>query len=81
MPDSERRRNASQRSAELKRQLNDDQLLTLRELETFGWELKFIRRRPFQEPTPVVLDPDRRSFAVIRADGTLDSSPALELRH
>lgn len=65
----------------LKRELNDDQRLTLAELEGFGWELKFVRRPLFQDSVPVVLDSQRRTFAVIEPDGTLNEYPALNIRH
>ena len=81
MASSERRSGSSPRLAAMKHELNPDQLQTLRELEMFGWELKFVRHRPFQDVTPVVFDGDRRAFAVIRSDGSLDDHPALELRH
>ena len=54
MAESERRRLDKERSAELKRELNEDQLITLRGLEQFGWELKFIRRPPFLAKVAVV---------------------------
>ena len=81
MNEQERRNNQKMLSAELKRQLNSDQRMTLSELERYGWELKFIRRRPFQEPVPVVFDGDRKKVAVLRADGTLDENPGFEIRH
>jgi hypothetical protein len=81
MASSERRRAECPRLAALKHELNADQLETLRQLEMFGWELKFVRRPPFQEPTPVVFDGGRQSFAVIRGDGSLDADPSLDLRH
>ncbi len=65
----------------MKRQLNDDQLLTLAELEGFGWELKFIRRPMFQEPVAVVFDSDRKRFAVLEPDGTLNENPGFDIRH
>jgi hypothetical protein len=72
--DKERRSGQRELSSVLKRQLNDAQLLTLRGLEGFGWELKFIRRKPFQEPIAVIFDGDRKQFAVLKSDGTLDES-------
>jgi len=80
MADSERRRNGSTTASSLRAQLNEDQRMTLSELERFGWELKFIRRKPFQDPIPVVFDGDRKSFAVIRIDGTLDDKPEFDIR-
>ena len=43
-------------------------------------ELKFIRRPMFQEPIPVVFDSDRRNYAVLNSDGTLDDNPGFEIR-
>jgi hypothetical protein len=78
--DKERRSGNRELSSVLKRQLNDAQLMTLRGLESFGWELKFIRRKPFQEPIAVIFDGDRRKFAVLESDGSLNESPAFEIR-
>src|SRR5436190_13771582 len=74
--DKERRSGQRELSSVLKRQLNDAQLMTLRGLEGFGWELKFIRRKPFQEPIAVIFDGDRKTFAVLEADGSLNEKPA-----
>lgn len=81
MTDSERRKPAVSASFELKRQLNEEQRLALSDLERFGWELKFIRRKPFQPPVPVVFDGDRSHYAVLREDGSLDENPGFEIRH
>ena len=80
MAESERRRLDKERSNELKRELNEDQLMTLRGLEQFGWELKFIRRPPFKEKVAVVFDGDRKSYAVIEADGALNEKNELDIR-
>lgn len=80
MGDSERRKIERERSTELKRELNSDQLMTLRGLEQFGWELKFIRRPPFQPKVAVVFDGDRKSYAIIEADGSLNEKNDLNIR-
>lgn len=67
-------------NASLLTQLNEEQLMTLRELERFGWELRFVRRRPFQDLVPVVVDGDRKSFSILKADGTLEDNPDIRLR-
>lgn len=64
----------------LKRELNDAQMETLQGLEKFGWELKFVRRKPFEAPVAIVMDGDRRSFAVLELDGTLNENPGLAIR-
>jgi hypothetical protein len=79
--DRERRKEDPVERAKLRAELNEDQRMTLSELERFGWELKFIRHPMLAESVPVIFDPDRNHFAVIRADGTLDENPDFEIRH
>lgn len=74
------RRGSRAPSAALRAQLTEDQRMTLCDLERFGWELKFIRRPPFQDPVVVVVDGDRKSFSVLNKDGSLDDHPKLRLR-
>jgi len=76
----ERRLTAGRAGSALKRELNDEQLLTLNELERFGWELKFVRRPPFKPSIPVVFDADRKTFAVLEVDGTLNENPGFVIR-
>ena len=76
----ERRRQEAATAASLRKELNEAQLHTLRDLERFGWELKFVRRPQFQESIPVVFDGERKTFAVIRPDGELDENPGFEIR-
>ena len=80
MSKNERRRNEAKVLSALRRELNQDQLLALTELEKFGWELKFIRKPMFQRPVPVVFDSDRKHYAVLKDDGTLDESPGFDIR-
>ncbi len=80
MQDIERRKSEKEYATMLKRQLNDAQMLTLRGLEQFGWELKFIRRPPFQTPIAVVSDGDRKKYAVLEPDGTLNETPPFKIR-
>lgn len=78
--DRERRKDLGANRAKLRAQLNEDQLIALSDLERFGWELKFVRHPMFQDILPVVFDPERDHFAVIRADGTLDEDPGFDIR-
>lgn len=80
MPERERRRAASDLAARLRAELNDVQRITLQELERFGWELKFIRRPLFQPAIPVVFDPDRKAYAVLEPDGSLNMDPDFDIR-
>jgi hypothetical protein len=83
MSQTERRRPApppSQTGEQLRRGLSSAQLRALQTLETFKWELKFVRRPMFLEPMPVVVDREGLRHAVIRPDGSLDEAPQLKLR-
>lgn len=80
MTEMERRKALKELSNVLKRELNEAQLGTLQGLEHFGWELKFVRRKPFQPPVAVVFDGDRKKFAVLEVDGTLNENPGFEIR-
>lgn len=82
MTDKERREHEKTPGYMLKKELNEDQRQSLADLERFGWELKFIRHKPFQPSVPVIFDGDRKRFAVLRADGTLDESHVgIDIRH
>lgn len=78
--DTERRAAAKELSSILKRELNGAQLETLQGLEQFGWELKFIRRKPFQPKIAVVFDGDRKNFVVLEPDGSLNENPGFDVR-
>jgi len=80
MVDKERRRPLTPQQAALRRELNEAQILTLVGLENFGWELKFVRRPMFQSSVPVVFDSDRKKYAVLEADGTLNENPGFKIR-
>jgi len=80
MVDKERRRLTKAQHAALVRELNDIQALTLAGLEQFGWELKFVRRPMFQASIPVVFDGDRKKYAVLEPDGTLNENPGFKIR-
>jgi hypothetical protein len=81
MPDRERRHQQESSSRKLEHLLNADQLATLHSLESFGWELKFVRLPLFQDPVPVVFDGSRERFAILKPDGTLDEEPGIDIRH
>ena len=76
----ERRNDEQDSAARLRALLNDDQRLTLVELEHFGWALKFVRRPMFQPSIPVVFDADRNRFAVLEIDGSLNEQPGFDIR-
>lgn len=77
--DHDRRRVEREFSEVLKRSLNDEQLATLLQLERFGWILKFVRQDA-SDPLVAVFDPDHHSFAVLEADGTVNTDPPERFR-
>ncbi len=78
--DIDRRKTDAENKARLRALLNEDQHQVLADLERFGWELKFVRRPLFQASIPVVFDAERKTWAVLEADGTLNTSPGFEIR-
>ena len=81
MPDRERRKGYDRPPRALERELNDVQVITLRELEHYGWELRFMRREPFRKPVAVLFAADRTHYAVLEEDGSLDEHPGFEIQH
>lgn len=80
MSTRERRRAPPAPSSALHAELNDPQRRMLRELEYFGWELRFVRHPPFMEPMPVLFAGDA-AFIALRPDGSIDEEPAFNVRH
>lgn len=80
MSGNERRKSDLRGGNALTRELNDAQRLTLVDMERFGWELKFIRRPMFQKSVAVIFDPDRKNFAVLQEDGSLNEEPGFDIR-
>jgi len=81
MAEGERRTHTQPTPKRLEAQLNLAQVLTLRELEHFGWELKVVRMPLFQPPVAIVFDGSRTAYGVIESDGSLNEHPSLSLRH
>lgn len=61
--------------------LNEDQVLSLRQMESFGWQLAFVRRPLFQEHVAVVSNSDSTKFGVLEDDGSINTSPQFYIRH
>ena len=80
MTQPERRKDEHKSTRELRGELNEAQRDTLADLERYGWQLKFVRRPLFQPSVPVVFDGDRKSFAILEPDGTLNEHPPFDIR-
>lgn len=60
--------------------LNANQARALKQLESFGYRLKFIRRPLFQTPVVVVENLDADRFGILDEDGQLDMNHGLIIR-
>ncbi|TVZ40557.1 hypothetical protein P886_4990 [Alteromonadaceae bacterium 2753L.S.0a.02] len=77
----ERRNRSKPIPYNLSEYLNEDQSMSLRHMESFGWQLAFIRRPLFQDPMVVVANADQSQFGLLEVDGSINTSAMLELRH
>jgi hypothetical protein len=78
--DQEKRKGDKGIPEELEDVLNQDQIMTLRQIERFGWRLAFVRRPVFQQPVPVVLTADDQKIGILEEDGRLNMTPEIQLR-
>jgi hypothetical protein len=60
--------------------LNVTQVNALRQIENFGWELKFVRRPLFQEPIAVIINTDGDRIGTLEPDGRIDLHQEFNLR-
>jgi hypothetical protein len=60
--------------------LNETQIMALRQFESYGWRLEFIRRPLFQTPTPVIFGPNNDIVGILLEDGTIDKKPTINIR-
>ncbi len=78
--DTERRSEEAYFSESLSEVLNQSQLLTLSNLERFGWMLAFIRKPLFQDTVPVLFHPDTRKLGILNGDGGFNTRPNIKFR-
>jgi hypothetical protein len=79
-PQAERRRKLAPGPRMVRSELNEAQLDALANLEKYGWELKFVRHPASGRVIPYVFDSDRKRFAVLKPDGTVDEKTLLDIR-
>lgn len=60
--------------------LNQNQLRALRQIETFGWQLHFVRRPLFQEPVAGIISPEGDKVATLEKDGRINLLPDSAIR-
>lgn len=60
--------------------LNDVQMLALRQIQRFGWQLRFVRKPLFQEPVPVVFSADGDKIGILEEDGRINMEADIKVR-
>jgi len=60
--------------------LNPLQLMAIRNVGNFGWELHFVRRNGVEIPVPVVKGADGKAIGVIDENGRVDTNSKLIIR-
>lgn len=78
--DKEKRHNDVPIPDNLEDWLTEDQLMALKHVESFGWELKFIRRPAFQDPIVVLFNSNGNKIGVLEKDGKIDMNPDIIIR-
>ncbi|MGD8629668.1 MAG: hypothetical protein PVH38_02315 [Gammaproteobacteria bacterium] len=64
----------------LEETLNEAQIFTLKRMENYGWELKFIRRPLFQDVLPVLYHVDSNEIGVLEDDGSVNMQRDINVR-
>lgn len=65
----------------LREVLSKDQISSLKEMESFGWRLAFIRRSSDACPLAVVARNDKSGFGVLEKDGSINTHSSFNVRH
>ncbi len=80
-PKRERRNRSKPVPLNLDEFLNPDQSMSLRQMESFGWQIAFIRRPLFQEPVVVVANNDQSKYGVLELDGSINVDAMISMRN
>lgn len=60
--------------------LNVEQMLALKQVESYGWHLEFVRRPLFQEVTAVVMGPGGKPVGILEEDGSINQNSDIVIR-
>jgi len=60
--------------------LNTEQMMALKQVESYGWHLEFVRRPLFQDPTIVVMGPGGKPVGTLEKDGSINQNPDIVIR-
>lgn len=77
---TEKRKGGSAVPEDLEAYLNTAQITALRQIESFGWELTFVRRPMFLEPVAVITNPEGNRVGTLEADGRIDLQQNFTMR-
>ncbi len=78
--DNDKRKGDKPLPDHLEEALNNMQILTLHQMEGFGWQLRFIRRPLFQESVPVVFSAEGDKIGILEEDGRINLEPDIKVR-
>lgn len=78
--DREKRKGEKPIPDNLNKLLNPIQMAALRQIEGFGWQLRFVRRPLFQDPVPVVYSADGTKIGLLEEDGRLNMEVEIKVR-
>lgn len=67
--------------AKLSEVMTELQIMALRRIEGFGWELRFVRRNNTTPPIVVVSDPAGKTIGILEGDGRVNLDHKLVIRH
>lgn len=76
----EKRKDMVPVTSNLYERLNQNQLRALRQIETFGWQLHFLRSPLFHDSEAVILSPKGDRFAILECDGRINMTADLTVR-
>jgi len=80
MEHQEQRKGAKAAPNDLHTHMSEEQRRTFHNLQSHGWQCKFVRRPLFQRPVCIVTNPEETQLAVIEEDGTFNKQLGIPLR-
>ena len=64
----------------LRKHLNEEQLLAVQILKQLGWSIYFVRRPRFEKSTVVMVDENRKHYGLLMSDGDLNTNLHIPMR-
>lgn len=80
MVEQEKRAQVDPIPEDLYRRLTASQIFAIRRIESFGYELRFVRRQGLPEAIPFVASPSVSTFGVVEPDGSVNHRHAHVIR-